>query len=179
MLTNAKNNGTNGTLTLFSFSFSFTVIRKVFVLACSFRFEWLLPKKNWRRYILFFSVSGLPVSSATKAKMRSNLFRQTEVLNTRRIMSEFFKHPIRIPQSTLFSRFSFSCVFVCLPFSTLIGVESSKIHLDTYLSIFPQTEKKPIKKFPEQAIHTHFQIIIKYYKQFVTKYFMDKYKIDF
>lgn len=143
MLTNAKNNGTNGTLALFFFSFSATVIRKVFVLACSFRFEWLLPKKNWRRYILFFSVSGLPVSSATKAKMRSNLFRQTEVLNTRRIMSEFFKHPIRIPQSTLFSRFSFSCVFVCLPFSTLIGVESSKIHLDTYWLIhFPSNRKK-------------------------------------
>lgn len=90
--------------------------KKSFSFACSFRFEWLLPKRIDVDIFFFLSISGVPVSSSTKAKMRSNLFRQTEVLNTRRIMSEFFKHPIRIPQSTLFSRcFSFSffvCVFV-------------------------------------------------------------------
>lgn len=75
------------------------------------------------------------MSSATKVEMRSNLFRQTEVLNTQRIMSEisyfflYFEHPIWIPQSTL---------FLCLVYVLRFTFFSLRVYVSTVFKLIHQ-----------------------------------------
>lgn len=145
--------------------FSFHIIRKVF------RSPWCaLAKKNWRRHFFCHSLHfpGAPMPRChpkLRPKMHSNLFHQTEVLNTRRVMSFFFAPP-NIPfgfRKVLYFHVTVvvKCLCVYLPFSTLIGVESSKIHFRYILTYpFPRTSREnPIENVPESSIHTIFELL--------------------
>lgn len=86
---------------------SFYIIRKVFQLLGA-----LLPKRIDVDIFCVHSLGVVPVSSTTKADMRSNLFRQTEVLNTQRVMLEslflFVIHSVSA-KYFIFMSFFFCC----------------------------------------------------------------------